>query len=236
MLEDKRILAVIPARGGSKRLPGKNTLPLNGKPLICWTIEAALRSELIDEVIVSTDSESIAEISRQSGASVPFLRPAALATDTSSSISVLLHSLDFCAATGEEYDIVILLQPTSPLRDESHIDEALNMYISTGANGIISVCACEHSPLWSNILPEDQSLERFIRPETRGHRSQDLPSHYRLNGAVYTFDTNELRRQKELFYSPDVFAFIMDQRASVDIDTDIDFAFAETLMSQIVVS
>ncbi len=127
MLNDKSFLAIIPARGGSKRLPRKNVMNLAGKPLIAWTIEAALNSTYIDEVMVSTDDREIAEIAQQYGASVPFFRPTELATDLTSTFDAIKHTLDFYAEMGEKYDFSVLLQPTSPLRESRHIDNAINL-------------------------------------------------------------------------------------------------------------
>jgi len=232
MLNTLRVLALIPARAGSKRLPKKNTLPLLGKPLISWSIESALKSKYIDEVVVSTDSEEIAAISRKLGAIVPFMRPEELAQDASTTNDVLLHCIEFYKSTHNNFDIVVLLQPTSPMRTAQTIDAALQLFLDKNAKGIISVTECEHSPMWANTLPDDQSLEHFIRADVKGKRSQDLPISYRLNGAIYIFDVASLIKEKGIFYSSGVYAFVMDQHQSVDIDTEVDFRYAEFLMEQ----
>lgn len=232
MLNTLRVLALIPARAGSKRLPKKNTLPLSGKPLISWSIESALKSEYIDDVVVSTDSEEIAAISRKFGATVPFIRPEELAQDASTTNDVLLHCVEFYKSIHNNFDVVILLQPTSPMRTAQTIDAALKLFLDKKAKGIISVTECEHSPMWANTLPDDQSLENFIRADVKGKRSQDLPISYRLNGAIYIFDVASILRENGIFYSPAVYAFVMDQQQSVDIDTEIDFKYAEFLMGQ----
>ncbi|MBY5947301.1 cytidylyltransferase domain-containing protein [Photobacterium rosenbergii] len=228
MIDNKKVLAVIPARGGSKRLPGKNTKLLNGKPLIAWSIEAAKSSQLIDRVVVSTDDEGIASVSRAFGADVPFLRPAGLSGDHASTDSAIIHALDTLPM---EYGVVVILQPTSPLRTADDIDNALAMLNDTGVNGVVSVCECEHPPLWSNTLPDDRLMGGFLRPSVLGKRSQDLQQYYRLNGCLYAFDVEAYRQRQGTYYSDDVKAYIMPSERSVDIDTQVDFCFAEALIS-----
>lgn len=232
MINGKKILAIIPARAGSKRLPDKNVLPLDGKPLLAWSIDAARQSCYVDDVVVSTDCDTLMKIAAQYGAEVPFRRPDELASDTASSNAVILHCLEFLRNDGRHYDLVILLQPTSPLRTTADIDSSLELFEKKNARGVISVCECEHSPLWSNILPEDASLADFIRPEVSNLRSQDLPGYYRFNGAIYIFNIQHLIENKGIFYHPDVYAYVMDTRSSVDIDNKLDFSFAEFLLAQ----
>lgn len=231
MINGKRILAIIPARAGSKRLPNKNILPLAGKPLIAWSIDAAKNSRYIDDVVASTDSEQIMAIAGAHGAEVPFRRPDALAGDTASSNAVMLHAIEELQKNQRHYDIVVLLQPTSPLRRTTDIDAALEMFVAKQAQGVISVCECEHSPLWANTLPEDESLEHFIPEHVRGMRSQDLPTYYRFNGALYLFSVEAFIAQKGIFYTPGVFAYVMEPRLSVDIDSMLDFKLAECLVA-----
>ncbi|NHN39438.1 acylneuraminate cytidylyltransferase family protein [Pseudomaricurvus alcaniphilus] len=230
MIQGKSVLALIPARGGSKRLPGKNVRDLGGKPLIGWSIEAARNAEYVDRVMVSTDDAGIAAAAQQYGAEVPFMRPAALANDTASTNAVILHCLESLAP--QQFDIVVVLQPTSPLRNAVDIDQALAQFVRQGADGVVSVCECEHSPLWSNTLPADNSLGDFLRPEVRGKRSQDLPGFYRLNGAMYVFSSAALLNQGGIHYSPAVYAYVMPAERSVDIDSELDFKFAELLVSE----
>jgi len=228
MINGRNVLVLIPARGGSKRLPKKNILPLCGKPLIAWTIDAALQSKYVDQVLVSTDCAEIATVSRQSGAQVPFLRPAELAGDSSSTNDVILHALGVSPFSLS--DLVVLLQPTSPLRTAAHIDEILQLLVGNNAKGIVSVSECEHSPLWANTLPKNSQMGEFIRPTILGKRSQDLPVYYRLNGAIYAFTKDSLLSHRGIFYSNDVYAFKMDRGCAVDIDDELDFQFAEVLM------
>lgn len=226
MINGKRVLAIIPARGGSKRLPRKNVLSLAGKPLIGWTIEAAQKSKYIDDVFLSTDDKEIADIASQFGVTVPKLRPAELASDTASSSDVIIYTLK---EFGQKADIVVLLQPTSPLREVVHIDEALELFIRKSAFSVVSVTPCEHSPLWANILPDDASLASFLR--TVGEqRSQDLSQYYRFNGALYIFDAKKLLEAGEICYDSNSFAYIMDNKFSIDIDQPFDLELAEFLL------
>ena len=159
MINNNKILAVITARAGSKRLPDKNILDLAGKPLIAWTIEPAKQSKFIDKIIVSTDSIKIKNISEKYGVEVPFIRPKELASDSASSISVLKHAILFYK---NKFDYIVLLQPTSPLRKTLDIDNAIKM-LGEKTEAIVSVCETEHSPLWTNVLPKDLSMSNFIK-------------------------------------------------------------------------
>jgi len=225
-----KILAIIPARGGSKRLPRKNIKVLNGKPLIQWTIESALGINEICKVMVSTDSQEIADIALKVGAEVPFIRPDNLATDVSSSSDVIKHTLDYYKEKGETFDFVLLLQPTSPIRNSKHNIEAINLLCSKQADAIVSICECEHSPLWTNTLPDDLSMGQFIKDEIKNTRSQDLPSFYRLNGAIYLTRVSRFYEENTLFLSSNIYAYTMDSESSVDIDHELDFLFAETIL------
>ncbi len=231
MINKKRILALIPARGDSKRLPRKNALSLAGKPLVAWSIDAALKSKYIDDIIVSTDDNEIAQISKEYGANVPFIRPEELSTDTADTQSVIKHCLEYLQNNSKKYDLVIVLQPTSPLRTASHIDKAIRLFETKNATSVISVCQCDHSPLWANTLDENQSLRDFIKPEIRGLRSQDLPQYYRLNGALYIYDIADIIELGNAPYGQGSYAYVMDREFSIDIDTEIDFRFAELFLS-----
>lgn len=230
MIDGRRVLAIIPARGGSKRLPRKNVLPLNGKPLIAWTIEAALSSKFIDKVIVSTDDKEVSEIAETFGATVPFVRPSTLSSDTSTSVDVVKHALEFLYENSDIYDIVILLQPTSPLRTTKHINEAMQLFRNKKASGVISVCPSEHSPLWANVLNEDFDMSNFISNEFKNIRSQDLPTFYRLNGAIYISNTTTFKKESTFILSKNLFAYVMQPNESTDIDEKVDFYAAEYLM------
>ena len=226
MLSDKKILALIPARGGSKRLPRKNILPMGGKPLIVWTIEASLSSSYIDRTIVSTDNKEIKDISLSSGAEVVD-RPLELSGDEVPTVPVVKHTL---STIQENYDYLILLQPTTPLRTKQHIDEAFHTLIRTNADAVISVCESEHSPLWANILPSDGNLKNFRRADIKSVRSQDLPKYHRTNGAIYICEVSRLLEECTFYIKDNIFSYIMDKIYSVDIDDQFDFLIAEALM------
>lgn len=226
MLNGKTFLAIIPARGGSKRLPRKNILDLASKPLIGWSIEAGLKSKYIDKVIVTSDDEEILNIAKQFGSDT-IKRPDALANDTATSFDTIKHTIDNAA----KYNYIVLLQPTSPLRTAEQIDEAIAFLESKKANAVVSVCEMDHNPLWSNTLPEDGNMGSFLRDEVKNKRSQDLESYFRLNGAIYICDTSRLLDEKSFFISDDIFAYKMDRESSVDIDEKIDFQFAEILIN-----
>lgn len=225
------ILAIIPARAGSKRLPGKNIKNLCGKPLIQWTIDAALAVPEITEVMVSTDAEEIATISDACGAKVPFLRPVSLASDVSSTVDVIKSVIEYYKNEGKEFDFVLLLQPTSPLRGSAQIKEAIALLKEKKADSIVSVCPTEHSPLWANTLDETQSMDAFIPDELKTVRSQDLPEYYRLNGAIYLTRVSRFLDEGTMFLSSNTFAYIMDSKSSVDIDEELDFMLAETIIN-----
>lgn len=224
-------LALIPARAGSKRLPNKNLLPVAGKPLIAWTIEAALASGCFDRVLVSTDSEALADIARAHGAEAPFLRPAELSSDTASSMDVIRHALGWLEAAHGLPETTTLLQPTSPLRTADDIRAAFARFRDTGADSVVSVSEAEHSPLWSNTLPEDGSLAGFLRPEVLGKRSQDLPTYYRLNGAIYIARTSSLLAQGG-FLGANSYAYVMPAERAIDIDHCADLLLADILLRE----
>lgn len=228
MLADKRVLAVVPARGGSKRLPRKNVLSFHGRPLVAWSVRAALDCALIDKVLVSTDDPEVRDVALAEGAECPFLRPAALSSDTATTADVILHALDYYEQHGEVFDIVMVLQPTSPLRTAAHVEQALALFVEREAHGVVSVCECEHHPYWANTLGPDRSMADFIKPENR-LRSQDMPPCYRLNGAIYAYSTVRFRESRTFFYDKNVYACEMPVAASVDIDTKTDFLIAETI-------
>ncbi|WP_075167656.1 cytidylyltransferase domain-containing protein [Acinetobacter indicus] len=229
MIGQYRVTALIPARGGSKRLPRKNIKLLVDKPLIAWSIEVAKACKYVDRVIVSTDDEEIKRISEQYGAEVPFLRPEYLSNDHASSFDVIKHAIDFLTLSRSN-ELIVLLQPTSPLRLASEIDAALEFFVQKNAKGVVSISETEHSPMWSNTLPEDGCMSDFIRPEVQGKRSQDLPTFFRLNGSIYIYETLSLLEQSKIFFNENVYGFQTSLETAVDIDTGLDFLIAETIM------
>ncbi|MGY0399598.1 MAG: acylneuraminate cytidylyltransferase family protein [Ostreibacterium sp.] len=221
-----KFLAIIPARGGSKRLPRKNTLNLGGKPLITWTIEAAKNSEYVDAICVSSDDDEILAIADEFQVqAIP--RPSTLASDTATTFDAIEHTIK---ANKNKYEYIVLLQPTSPLRTAQHIDEAIMLLNKKSADAVISVCEMEHSPLWSNTLPDDWNMTNFLSADLQNKRSQDLSKYYRLNGAIYICRTDRLLIEKSFFLSRNISAYLMELENSVDIDSMLDFQVAEALL------
>lgn len=221
-------IAIIPARSGSKGVKDKNIKELAGKPLIAYTIEAALKSDQFDEVMVSTDSERYAEIAKKFGAKVPFLRSAVTATDTASSWDMVEEVLCKYEELGNSFDTFCLLQPTSPLRTSEDISAAYDLFREKAEFAVVSVCEAEHSPLWCGHLPENQEFVDFIDAESMKQR-QAGGKFYRLNGAIYIVDIRKFREDRFL-YQPGSFAYIMPQNRSVDIDSKIDFLISELII------
>lgn len=228
MINGKKVLAVIPARGGSKGLPGKNIRELGQKPLIAWTVEAALNSDIIDHTIVSTDCDQIAEVSKNFGAEVPFTRPHWLSTDEASTADVVVHTL---TSVSVEFDIVILLQPTSPFRDSSHIEDALKIYASSEAQSLVSICESQKSPYWFFSLDKNGSIVPVLRDKKQFNRRQDLPKTYVLNGAIYVVDVELFLRTKNFIFDETV-SYLMDLVSSVDIDCLMDFNLAQLMLDE----
>lgn len=212
-------------------MPGKNIRPLLNKPLIAWTIVQALASRYLDRVIVTTDDKKIAEVSKKYGAEVPFLRPDELATDEARTIDVALHAISRFELDNSAYDLVMLLQPTSPLRKAGDIDGAIELLFFKNAQAVVSVCKTEHHPFWSNTLPSDGCMSTFMRPDIKHKHRQQLPVFYRLNGAVYLANIAYLKEHKD-FIGEDTYAYIMPGERSIDIDTELDFKFAEFLLGK----
>ena len=223
-----KTLGIITARSGSKGLKDKNIKMLNGKELIAYTIEAAISSKCFDTVMVSTDSEKYGKVSMKYGAEVPFLRSQKTSADEATTKEVVIEVLDNYQKQGKAYDRFVILQPTSPLRTSRNIQEAVDLFDKLSAKGVVSVCEVEHSPLWCNTLPKDKSLKGFLQTN-QNYRRQNLETYYRLNGAIYLYDT-EYYLNSEDVYGDKVFAYIMKREESVDIDTQLDFDFAELLM------
>lgn len=223
------VLGIIPARGGSKGLPGKNLRPLGGRPLIAWSIEDALGCGVIDRVVVSTDAEEIAAEARRWGAEVPFLRPAELAADDTPTLAVLRHAVsELAAREGYRPGLVVLLQPTSPLRGRQAIRAAVAKMEEPGTDSVVTVCPVEHNPYLLRRLEGDRALPFLdLDPLRGGLRRQDLPPAYRLNGAVYAFRRDRLLGDDP--YGEVVRAVVMETWRSVDVDGEVDLVVAEAL-------
>lgn len=224
-------IAIIPARSGSKGLKDKNIKLLDGKPLISYTIDAAIKSQQFEAVYVSTDSVEYASISKSYGASVPRLRPKELAEDNSSSWDVVKYILEDYKEKGIMFDTVMLLQPTSPLRSQDDIRSAFKLLEEKEGDAVISVCEAEHSPLWCNTLPENLCMDQFIRTDLFNKQRQQLGKFYRLNGAIYLLKTELVDRVNEL-YNKNCFAYVMKKEHSIDIDDIYDFRMAEAILKE----
>ena len=224
-----RIIAIIPARSGSKGLKDKNIKELNGKPMMAYTIEAANNSGIFDCVHVSTDSEKYADIARKYGANVPFLRSDELSGDNASSWDVVRYVLHMYSNSGVEYDLFALLQPTSPLRTAEDIKNAYNIYMEKNAKAVVSVCETDHPPIFSDVIAEDGSMKGFVKKEYRDLPRQAIPNYYRVNGGIFLVNKSCLDDIVSL-YDNECYAYIMDRESSIDIDSNIDFLVAEALM------
>ncbi len=221
-------IAIIPARSGSKGLKDKNIKELNSKPLLAYSIEAAKNSQLFDEIMVSTDSEKYAEIAKSFGANVPFLRSETNSGDKASSWNVVIEVLSRYLEKGEKFDSICLLQPTSPLRTSQDIIGSYKLLDSKQADAVTSVCEVDHSPLWVMTLPENLSLVEFNKRDSDTPR-QFLEKYYRLNGAVYIRKIKYDNSKIQILDSKD-YAFIMPREHSIDIDTELDFIIAKSLL------
>ena len=223
-------LGLIAARGGSKRVPRKNLVEVAGRPLILWTIDAALDSSMVDRVVVSTDDPEIAAVAVEAGAEVPFRRSNDLATDHATGESVVLDALARLRENGDDHARVAVLQPTSPLRTSTDIDAANACADSPGVDAVISVCPAECPPAWVNFLPEDRSMTDFFRDGVRELRSQDHRTAYRLTGALEIYNVERAVRQWSLAMDDAAVAYVMPRERSIDIDDEYDMVVAEALL------
>lgn len=221
-----KILAIIPARKGSKGIPSKNTKLICKKPLVTWTIEAAQKSKYINKIIVSTDCQKVKAIAESYNINVPRLRPDNLSTDSASSDDVIKHELK----ERKNFDIVCMLQPTSPLRDFKDIDEAFEKFFKLNANALVSVCKDNHSPYWSFEI--NGSYLKTLFPDKKiNKRRQELPETYKLNGAIYIARIDFYRKNSS-FLSNKTIPYIMPFNKSIDIDTNEDFNIAEKTLAK----
>ena len=223
------MISIIPARGGSKGLPGKNILPLCGKPMIAYTIEAAKQSKYIDRVIVSTDDQKIAEIALQYGAEVPFLRPDFLASDTAQAVDNYIYTIERLSKEwNTPIEEFVVLQPTSPLRIAEDIDGAIEMFMEKKADSVISYTPEAHPVRWHKYLDENNAFVDIF--DTTIANRQDLKTSYYPNGAVYVFRFSMIKERK--YYTDKSYGFVMPRVRSVDIDYKEDFDYVEFLMSR----
>lgn len=225
-----RVIALVPARAGSKGVAGKNTRVVGGRPLVAWTIEAAQASRRITTLAVTSDDAGVLDSARSAGVEMLIERPAELATDTAAMTDVILHALSLVEPPLSGDDVVVLLQPTSPLRTAAHVDEAVDLLLGGDARAVVGVCEVEHSPLLANTLPADLSMRGFLTPEALGANRQELPVYYRINGAVYAARMDYLRKNAG-FLGDATLAYVMSQEVSVDIDSELDLRIAECLLN-----
>jgi len=233
MIHNKRILAYIPARSGSKSIIDKNIVDVCGKPLIAYTIEAAKGSKYVDKVIVSTDSAKYAEISKQFGAEAPFLRPAELASDTSIEMDSCQHMMQWVEDHWpEKYDLVLKLEPTSPLRTADDIDRAIETFVEKDAHTVITVTEAFTHPFWMNTLDDEQSMNRFIADDVKRKNRQQLPKYFQLDGLVHVADWNFLKQHKTWFAAEKSFASITPNSRAVDIDGPTQLELVKIILSK----
>lgn len=221
-----KILAVIPARGGSKGVPRKNIRDLAGKPLIAWTIEEAKKSKYIDRLILSSEDDEIIQVAKQYGCEVPFKRPIELATDETPGIDPVLHAIEQCPG----YDYVVMLQPTSPFRTAYDIDGCIENLLTNDEDFCVSVSVSEQTPYWMYTI-EGGKLVSLLSQEKVATRRQDLPESYILNGAIYIAKVDKLIKEKS-FLTLNTVGFLMNSNNSMDIDSEEDFLYCEVLINK----
>lgn len=226
MIQSQRVLAVIPARGGSKGVPRKNIREVAGKPLIAWTIDEARKSKYIDRLILSSEDPEIISVGKEWGCDVPFVRPQELARDDTPGFDTVVHALE---SLPEQYEYVIMLQPTSPLRLVEDIDGCLELCLDQDAPACVSVTAADKSPYWMYRLDEGGYLIPLLAQETPVYYRQGLPPVYVLNGAVYVAQTGWLKRHRT-FLTPETLACLMPKERSVDIDNEMDITLCDILL------
>ena len=227
-----KIIAIIPARSGSKGLKDKNIMPLCGKPLMNYTIEAALKSGCFSTVMVSTDSNYYAQIAVKSGAEVPFLRSEEMSSDSASSWDTVREVLEKYSEQGITYDYVALLQPTSPLRNEDDIKGVVGLLRREGVKAVVTVTEVDHPVQWCFTMPADHSMHEFAKSPFNYMRRQDLEVFYRENGAVFLVNAQKIMNPGYNFYADGCFGYIMPRDRSTDIDSEIDFKLAEILIKR----
>jgi len=232
LFNGETVLGIIPARGGSKRLPGKNTRLLERYPLIRWSIEAGEKSKIIDEVVVSTDSQEIHDVSIECGAKRVVKRPSALATDSAKSVDVAIHALKVIQKRSPKFGYVALLQPTSPLRTAKHIDLGFDLFAKVGATAVIGVCKTEKPIDWMGKLGLDFKMTGISKeingPDEKSSRRLDC----QINGAIYIISVSALLEERTFFPTCGSYALLMDRRSSVDIDNEDEFQIASMFMQE----
>lgn len=227
MIGDKKILAVIPARGGSKGVLRKNIRIVAGKPLIAWTIEEAKKSSYIDKLILSSEDEEIIYIAKRYGCDVPFTRPQNLACDDTPGIDPVLHAIEYFP----DYEYVVLLQPTSPLRSVEDIDNCIERCFTNKAYSCVSVVEPDMNPYWIYTLNDEQRMVRLLDVGQDIQRRQDLPHVFGPNGAVYVAEADWIRRNRS-FLAENAIPYLMPRERSIDIDSEEDLLFAQRILME----
>lgn len=225
MINGCSVLAIIPARGGSKTVPRKNVKEIAGKPLIAWTIEAAKKSKYIDRLVLSSEDPEIIDVAQSWGCEVPFIRPAELARDDTPGMDPIIHTIQNL----ENYDYMVLLQPTSPLRNVSDIDQCIEMCVLKNSNVCVSVSETEKSPYWMFSLENNFTMTSILSAKDTNLRRQDLPTFVALNGALYVAKCDWLLLNKT-FVTNETIAYQMPKERSIDIDTEYDMCIAEAIL------
>ena len=229
MFNENKILAFVPARGGSKGIKNKNIIDVNGQPLIHYTIKAALKSKYIDKIFVSTDSEKIKNVAEQCGVKIPFMRPPELAADTSKTIDAIIYTLDKLKNNGEIYDELIILQPTSPLRTVEDIDNAIEKFYKCGRKSLVSVSPVTDSPLFIRKIVDNNHMEKLLNINSTVRR-QDMPKFYVLNGAIYINRIDEI--DSSTSFNDNEVPFIMSAENSADVDEYVDLAIVKYWLTE----
>lgn len=233
MFRGEHVLGIIPARGGTKRLPGKNRALVHGRSLVHWAGHSAKDSIHVDKTILSTDDSEISQVGEElSEIDEVIKRPPELAQDDSSLTDVIINILALLATRGENYGFIVLLQPTSPLRTGQHIDEAFSVIEKHRGFGAVSVCQSEHPKEWMGNIPEDLRLDKFFKQTKLDQQSQKFETSYQVNGAIYIVPTSRLFEERRLFLSKGMIAYVMRRSESIDIDHQFDLELAEWLLGR----
>ncbi|MDU6115993.1 MAG: acylneuraminate cytidylyltransferase family protein [Paeniclostridium sordellii] len=230
-MKKSKVLAIIPARAGSKGIKDKNIIDLSGKPLIAHSIEAGLKSKYINKVVVSTDGEKIAKIAKDYGAEVPFLRPKNLATDTAKTIDCVIHCIEELKKNGEEYDYVVLLQPTQPLRQPWHIDEAFELIVKRNEDSLVSISKVKDHPVLMRTIDKNGYAINLLEGSSTKRR-QEFPDFYKVNGAIYINKINE-NFNYDTSFNDNKLVYIMDEQYGIDIDDMLDVEIAKLLIKNL---
>jgi len=226
------MLAIIPARSGSKGIPFKNIKILHGKPLIVWTIESALKAKNVDRIIISTDDEDIANVCKDTGVEIPFMRPKELSKDNSLAIDNYIYTIERLNTDfNSNYKEFIVLLPTSPLRNSIDIDGAIELFYKKKADSVISCVEMSHAPLWAKKICKNGKIENYFNIEIDNKNRQELEPAYIPNGSIFIFKYS-LLKGKYTYYSEDTYAYIMPKERSIDIDSISDFNYVDYLMSR----